>query len=42
MKLQCLVAFSEAYVCLPSKSLIRGSICWEGFLVVVIVIDYFL
>lgn len=40
-KLQCLVAFSEVIVCLPSKSIVRRSICW-GFLVVVVVNDDFL
>lgn len=31
MKLQHLVAFSEVNVCLTSKSLIRGSVCWGFF-----------
>lgn len=31
MKLQHLVAFSEVNVCLTSKSLIRGSVCWGVF-----------
>lgn len=30
-KLQCLVAFSEVNVCLPTKSLKKGSICWGFF-----------